>query len=193
MPGAPDACDLLCLDLPKAERIRETLPAQEALERWAAEAKALADPTRMAIALALQAGQRSGRMEDVVEVVAIRGVGVGAEEVLLCGLGLGTAVGVATSLVTQPFARRIRKLAENADLSAEARLGPATVGGLLGGLSHPLLDGLMHRDVQPFMPIITGSPLLGLVDVRHLHLACAAAGAAGLIMLFARWMWKSAV
>jgi DNA-binding transcriptional ArsR family regulator len=59
MPGEPDACDLLCLDVPKAEAIRKALPQQEALERWAAEAKALADPTRVAIALALHAGQRA--------------------------------------------------------------------------------------------------------------------------------------
>src|SRR5688572_30060105 len=59
MASQPDACDLLCLDLPKAEAIRKGLPRQEALEHWAAEAKALADPTRVAIALALQAGQRA--------------------------------------------------------------------------------------------------------------------------------------
>ncbi|MEX0972050.1 MAG: metalloregulator ArsR/SmtB family transcription factor [Solirubrobacterales bacterium] len=53
----PDACDLLCLDLPKAERVRKSLPCTEELELWAAGAKALADPTRLAIALALDAGE----------------------------------------------------------------------------------------------------------------------------------------
>jgi ArsR family transcriptional regulator, lead/cadmium/zinc/bismuth-responsive transcriptional repressor len=48
-----DACDLLCLDLPKAEAARERLPASDALERWAAGAKALGDPTRLAVAVAL--------------------------------------------------------------------------------------------------------------------------------------------
>ena len=52
-----DRCDLLCLDLPKAERVRKNLPAIEDLELWAAGAKALGDPTRLAIALALDAGE----------------------------------------------------------------------------------------------------------------------------------------
>jgi DNA-binding transcriptional ArsR family regulator len=48
-----DTCELLCLDLPKAEAARGRLPAVEQLERWAAGAKALGDPTRLAIAIAL--------------------------------------------------------------------------------------------------------------------------------------------
>jgi ArsR family transcriptional regulator, lead/cadmium/zinc/bismuth-responsive transcriptional repressor len=53
----PDTCDLLCLDLPKAERVRRELPAVDELELWAAGAKALGDPTRLAVALTLQAGE----------------------------------------------------------------------------------------------------------------------------------------
>lgn len=52
-----DTCDLLCLDLPKAERVRKGLPTVEELELRAAGAKALGDPTRLAIALALGAGE----------------------------------------------------------------------------------------------------------------------------------------
>ncbi len=52
-----DTCDLLCLDLSKAERVRAELPDVDALEDWAAGAKALGDPTRLAIALALEAGE----------------------------------------------------------------------------------------------------------------------------------------
>jgi DNA-binding transcriptional ArsR family regulator len=52
-----DTCDLLCLDLPKAERVRAALPARDELERRATAAKALGDPTRLAVAVALaQAG-----------------------------------------------------------------------------------------------------------------------------------------
>lgn len=50
-------CDLLCLDLPKAERVRKGLPSAEELELRAAGAKALGDPTRLAVALALDAGE----------------------------------------------------------------------------------------------------------------------------------------
>jgi DNA-binding transcriptional ArsR family regulator len=53
MAGDPDTCDLLCLDLPKAERVRASLPAADELERRASAAKALGDPTRLAVAVAL--------------------------------------------------------------------------------------------------------------------------------------------
>ncbi|UTT51168.1 ArsR/SmtB family transcription factor [Rhodococcus gordoniae] len=51
-----DSCDLLCLDLPHAERIRAELPAPARVEPAAAAARALGDPTRLTIAAALRAG-----------------------------------------------------------------------------------------------------------------------------------------
>ena len=51
-----DRCELLCLDLPRAERIREQLDADLA-RRAATRAKALADPTRFQIGLALHRGE----------------------------------------------------------------------------------------------------------------------------------------
>ena len=56
---ADDTCDLLCLDLPKAEQLRAALPSADALATWAAAARALGDPTRLAIAFALAAGERA--------------------------------------------------------------------------------------------------------------------------------------
>ena len=50
-----DRCDLLCLDLPRAEAIRHRLRGGLAIEA-ASHAKALADPTRLLIALALRDG-----------------------------------------------------------------------------------------------------------------------------------------
>ena len=51
-----ERCDLLCVDAPRAEAIREALPdtvfAWEAAER----ARALSDPTRLVLAAALRAG-----------------------------------------------------------------------------------------------------------------------------------------
>ncbi len=50
-----DRCDLLCLDLEKAERLRlQRLDGEQAV-RLAANARALADPTRLTIAAALAA------------------------------------------------------------------------------------------------------------------------------------------
>src|ERR687886_214550 len=52
-----DRCDLICIDAPRAEAIRERLldggTAQEAAER----AKALSDPTRLTLAAALREGE----------------------------------------------------------------------------------------------------------------------------------------
>jgi len=51
--GDPDTCELLCLDLPRAEAARGRLPDPDHLEAWAVGAKALSDPTRLAVAVAL--------------------------------------------------------------------------------------------------------------------------------------------
>lgn len=51
-----DTCELLCLDLPKAEALRAALPAPEALEAAALPFKALTDPTRLAVVLSLAEG-----------------------------------------------------------------------------------------------------------------------------------------
>jgi ArsR family transcriptional regulator, lead/cadmium/zinc/bismuth-responsive transcriptional repressor len=53
---ADDRCDLLCLDLPRAEALRQEAPPLAALDAASARAKALSDPTRLAVALALARG-----------------------------------------------------------------------------------------------------------------------------------------
>ncbi|MGH2847072.1 MAG: ArsR/SmtB family transcription factor [Thermoleophilaceae bacterium] len=53
---ADDRCDLLCLDLPVAERLRESRLAASAAVPAAARARALADPTRLTITAALREG-----------------------------------------------------------------------------------------------------------------------------------------
>lgn len=53
---ADDTCDLLCLDLPHAERIRAALPGTARLEPVAGTARAVGDPTRLRIAAALLDG-----------------------------------------------------------------------------------------------------------------------------------------
>ncbi|MDQ6731198.1 MAG: metalloregulator ArsR/SmtB family transcription factor [Actinomycetota bacterium] len=52
---ADDRCDLLCLDLEKAERLRHGRLDQDVAVTLAAQAKALSDPTRLMIAVALGA------------------------------------------------------------------------------------------------------------------------------------------
>lgn len=52
-----ESCDLLCLDAPRAEVIREELPGEEAAFEAAGRAQALSDPTRLALAAALREGE----------------------------------------------------------------------------------------------------------------------------------------
>ena len=51
-----ERCDLLCLDLPRAEGLRRRRLSPDAAETAAARARALADPTRLMLAVALRDG-----------------------------------------------------------------------------------------------------------------------------------------
>jgi DNA-binding transcriptional ArsR family regulator len=51
-----DTCDLLCLDLPKAEALRAALPPADALASGVLPFKALTDATRVAVLLSLADG-----------------------------------------------------------------------------------------------------------------------------------------
>jgi ArsR family transcriptional regulator, lead/cadmium/zinc/bismuth-responsive transcriptional repressor len=51
-----DRCDLLCLDAPRAEAIREGLLGLEAARDAAERARMLSDPTRLVLAAALGEG-----------------------------------------------------------------------------------------------------------------------------------------
>jgi DNA-binding transcriptional ArsR family regulator len=51
-----DRCDLLCLDLPKAEALRAARPSEREARALAEGFRALGDPTRLTIAFALREG-----------------------------------------------------------------------------------------------------------------------------------------
>jgi hypothetical protein len=94
---------------------------------------------------------------------------------------LGAAVGIAVWGTSHLLGRRADAY------PSEMGLWPCIAGGLLGGVTHPLLDAIMHRDVQPFMPFVAGNPLLGIVSLGALHMAClAAAMLGGLLLLLKR-------
>ena len=69
---------------------------------------------------------------------------------------------------------------------------PALLGGWLGGASHVLLDGVMHRDIRPFLPFTDANPLLRVVDLSTLHLFCVATGVLGLAWIAARYARRDA-
>jgi ArsR family transcriptional regulator, lead/cadmium/zinc/bismuth-responsive transcriptional repressor len=53
---AEERCDVLCLDLPRAERLRRRRLPTGAAAAAAARARALADPTRLSLAVSLRDG-----------------------------------------------------------------------------------------------------------------------------------------
>jgi membrane-bound metal-dependent hydrolase YbcI (DUF457 family) len=95
----------------------------------------------------------------------------------LVGLASGTAVWLAGTQVRAPTPRVPR---------AEFDALPAHVGGLLGGLTHPILDGIMHTDLRPFWPISLENPFFEVIDLAALHLLCLASGLVGLLVLAVR-------
>ena len=70
-----ERCDLLCVDAPRAEAIREELPSVETARNAAERARALSNPTRLILAAALREGEElcvcdlawiSGRAQNLV-------------------------------------------------------------------------------------------------------------------------------
>ena len=54
---AEERCDLICIDAPRAEAIRERLLEDGAAQDAAERARALSDPTRLKLAAALREGE----------------------------------------------------------------------------------------------------------------------------------------
>ncbi len=77
-----DVCELLCLDAPRAERIREGLVKEESAREAAERAKALSDPTRLTL------------------VCALRGAGADDSDGELCVCDLAWISGRAQNLVS---------------------------------------------------------------------------------------------
>lgn len=89
----------------------------------------------------------------------------------------GSLIGLAAGVVTWAIASKVPLIA------ADCGLGQCLAGGLIGGATHPLLDGVMHADVMPFLPFAAGNPFLGTLALGSLHLLCVVAGIAGLLLL----------
>jgi hypothetical protein len=102
---------------------------------------------------------------------------------------VGTPVGLLTGVViwmSAPFLPRLWRRLGVRPAPAEVALVPSFVGGFLGGVTHPLLDGIMHWDTKPFRPFLESNPLLDSVGLVWLHLLCILLGLVGLGLLFAR-------
>jgi membrane-bound metal-dependent hydrolase YbcI (DUF457 family) len=92
---------------------------------------------------------------------------------------VASCVGLVVGLAICALAKRSVVGASIKDLG----LRPCLLGGLLGGATHPLLDGIMHTDIRPLLPFATGNPFLAWLSLGALHLACVVAGLIGLALL----------
>lgn len=100
----------------------------------------------------------------------------------VASLAVGIVVGAAVALVGRSAGSRVRRF------GAELEGRPALLGGVLGGLSQPLLDAVMHADIRPFLPWTEANPLLRIVGLDVLHVLCLGTGAVGVAMLgWRRW------
>jgi len=96
----------------------------------------------------------------------------------------GVIIGIrwlATGLI-----RRMKGWAPS--VRSEYSIRGIVAGGVIGGVSHPLLDGMMHPDVRPFAPWTDANPLLRSVDLMALHTGCIVAGIIGMVLT---GMWLS--
>lgn len=130
-----DSCDLLCLDLPHAEHVRDTLPTLGDIEPLADAARAFGDPTRLTVALALGTG---GQM---------------------CGCDIAWIVGQSTKLVSH----HLRKL-KAANIVASSRTGKLVMYSLTDRGAH-LLAVLTEPLTQKSAPASISAATAGVGDV----------------------------
>jgi hypothetical protein len=105
----------------------------------------------------------------------------------LVGLAMAAIIVWAVGLVRRfDTGTQLLEWAERVGLGGEVSPMGILVGGIVGGLTHPLFDGLMHADIRPFRPFTDANPLLGLISYRSVHDACDVAGLFGIAFILGR-------
>jgi len=108
----------------------------------------------------------------------------------------GLLVGVGVSLLPKAFRTVSSKDTDRTypdALRAEFRLPTSIIGGVLGGLSHSLIDSLIYTDFHPFAPLSAQNPLHGLITPGDLSYSLFLAGVIGLVLLVSRifLVWRA--
>jgi len=102
----------------------------------------------------------------------------------LMGASAAGLVVAAVVVLLRPALGRLTANAANPAFVTELTGQAALVGGLLGGVTHSLLDAIMHSDVSPLWPFTASNRVFGLVSAEALEVACVVAGVIGL-----SWLW----
>lgn len=116
-------------------------------------------------------------IEPLVRIYRQDAVLHGPTHTILGALGIGAIAGVLGKPVSETVLRWSG--IAHAPLTWPVSFGTAFVGTY----SHIILDGIMHRDMEPLWPMADGNPLLGAVSVEVLHAFCLACGLAGAAIL----------
>lgn len=96
-------------------------------------------------------------------------------------LVIGLFAGAIGKPISEPILRFFRLL------PAPITWRTSFITAMIGTTSHIILDGIMHTDMQPFWPVVSGNPLLGLFDLGFLHVLCGLSAVAGCIAIAVRW------
>lgn len=109
----------------------------------------------------------------------------------LHSLVLAGLAGILTGTAVFLMARILRPTKFSLPKS-EVGMLPAHLGGLIGGLSHPVLDAFMHSDLKPFWPFASSNPFLDRLSTTALHVLCITSGLIGVTVLAIRWSRSTA-
>jgi hypothetical protein len=102
----------------------------------------------------------------------------------VAGLAVAAAVVIGRPAIDRLAAWLLGRQAASPSVSSEATASAAVCGGLLGGSTHAVLDGLCHADGNPWWPFAASSNLYGTVSPLVLHASCVLAGLVAVL-----WLW----
>jgi len=94
-------------------------------------------------------------------------------------------IGVIATILGKPIGQHFLRVIKQPDacITWTASLS----GAFLGTLSHILLDGIMHADMSPWLPIAHTNNILGLFTVSELHYLCYGLGIIGVVVLILKY------
>jgi membrane-bound metal-dependent hydrolase YbcI (DUF457 family) len=98
---------------------------------------------------------------------------------------IGGAVGVAVGALAWVLARRFTPTFPSL-IARDLERGAALTGGLIGGVSHALLDGLVHSDVHALWPLAHTTWVLPPAGIDAVPVACVIAGVLGALLWVVR-------
>ncbi|MEO1857008.1 MAG: hypothetical protein ABGY95_06535 [Rubritalea sp.] len=83
-----------------------------------------------------------------------------------------------------------RGVLEKVHISIKIKTLPAIIALVIVGLSHVLLDGIIHSDIEPLRAFGYDYPFYRLINISHLHYILTFCGFVGIALMFIRFRWK---